>query len=170
MPTTMNWWLIWDIRWIIWNATITVAFLSISIHYSTFSRLNYQTNYSLLFLFVPLYCHPGQKKENTGDSHLIYGRLSTLLIRMLFSKSTCQWHTTKTAFQIRIFMAMEIFSLMEIYKCKLTLWVRAWGLFQVEVLHPLRFFFLRFSSLTWRMEHAPECYGKATEIQNYLCF
>lgn len=97
----MNWWLIC-------NATISASFLSVSILYSTFSWLNYQTNYSFLFLFVLFYCHLGQeKKKNTGDSHLVYGRLSTLLIRMLFSKSTCQWHAIKTAFQMRIFRSME---------------------------------------------------------------
>lgn len=127
-----NQWLIWNASWIIGNATVFVVFLSVSILYSTFSRLNYQTNYTFLFLFVLFYCHPGQKKKkNIGDSHLIYGRLSTFLIRMLFSKSTCQWHTIKTAFLIRIFMQWRYFSLMEIYKCELTLWVRekrsAWG-------------------------------------------
>lgn len=99
----------WNAGWIIWNTTISVAFLSVSILYSTFARLNYQTNYSFLFLFVLFYCHPGQKQENFSDSHLVYGRRSTLLIRMLFSKSTCQWHTIKTAFEISIFTALEIF-------------------------------------------------------------
>ena len=83
------------------------------------------------YLFFFIATQDRRKKKNTGDSHLIYGRLSAFLIRMLFSKSTCQWHTIKTAFLIRIFMQWRYFSLMEIYKCELTLWVRkkrsAWG-------------------------------------------
>lgn len=87
----------------------------------------------ILSLFICSFLLPPrtEEKKNIGDSHLIYGRLSTLLIRMLFSKSTCQWHTIKTAFLIRIFMQWRYFSLMEIYKCELTFWVRekrsAWG-------------------------------------------
>lgn len=46
----------------------------------------------------------GKKKKKEHRWHLVYGRLSTLLLRMLFGKPTCQWHTIKTAFQIRIFM------------------------------------------------------------------
>ena len=83
------------------------------------------------YLFFFIATQDRRKKKNTGDIHLIYGRLSAFLIRMLFSKSTCQWHTIKTAFLIRIFMQWRYFSLMEIYKCELTLWVRkkrsAWG-------------------------------------------
>lgn len=88
-----------------------MVFLSVSIHSSPFSWLNYQTNYNFLFLFVLFYCHPRQekKKKTIGDSHLVYGRLLTLLIRMLFSEPTCQWHTIKPAFQIRTFMATEMF-------------------------------------------------------------
>ena len=95
------------------------SFLLFSLHTDTF------------YLFFFIATQDRRKKKNTGDSHLIYGRLSAFLIRMLFSKSTCQWHTIKTAFLIRIFMQWRYFSLMEIYKCELTLWVRkkrsAWG-------------------------------------------
>lgn len=61
------------------------------------------------YLFFFIATQDKKKKRPLVTSHLVYGRLLTLLIRMLFSEPTCQWHTIKPAFQIRTFMAMEMF-------------------------------------------------------------
>ena len=63
VPARVSRWLTGNAGWIVWNVTLSVAFLSVSIFYSTFSWPNYQTNYSFLFLFVLFYCHSGQEKD-----------------------------------------------------------------------------------------------------------
>ena len=123
----------------------------------------------ILSLFICSFLLPSrtEEKKNIGDSHLVYGRLSTLLIRMLFSKSTCQWHTIKTAFLIRIFMQWRYFSLMET-NGNIQMWTdflsKGAEVCLRSELQAHCFSFKDFLSLTWRTEYAPGYYGKAIKI------
>lgn len=116
------------------------------------------------YLFFFIATQDKKKKRPLVTSHLVYGRLLTLLIRMLFSEPTCQWHTIKPAFQIRTFMAMEMFLTNGNIQMWADCWVRDRRSSKVSLATIVSFW--RFASLTWRMKHALEYYGKVTEVQN----